>query len=232
MTRGHSLKFLKLLIGIALLPCCVAITITFLHQLGSMARGGGLLRDWRFLCLALGFVFWLVIFLVMPSPVRVYVFGHELTHALWGLLMGAKVRGLKAGSTGGQVTLSKTNFLITLSPYFFPFYCMLVIVLFLIGDLCFDWQRYKPVLCILIGLGWGFHLTFTVATLSQTQTDVTQNGWLFSLALIYWMNFLILSLLLATILLRGNVWAFLQLLWRDHVGVWTWLVRAVVALAG
>jgi hypothetical protein len=227
VTSSRRLKIVKLVVGILLLPCCVAITITFLHQLGSMARGGGLLRDWRFLCLALGFISWLVIYLVMPLPVRAYVLGHELTHAIWGWMMGAKVRGFKAGVAGGHVKLSKTNFLITLSPYFFPFYCILAIVLFLLGDLCLDWERYKPVLCLLIGLGWGFHLTFTVATLLRRQTDVAQNGWLFSMAVIYWMNFLVLGLLLATILLRGNVFAFLQLLWRDHAGVWTYLLRAV-----
>src|SRR5436309_12431241 len=98
-------KLLKFLVGILLLPCCVAITITFLHQLDSLGRGGGLMRDWRFLCLALGFVFWLVIYLALPKPMRLYVLGHELTHALWGWLMGAKVSGLKVSAKGGHVKL-------------------------------------------------------------------------------------------------------------------------------
>jgi hypothetical protein len=229
---GKMRKLIKFLAGILLLPCCVAITITFLHQLDIMGRGGGLLRDWRFLCLALGFAFWLVLFGVMPRPMRLYVLGHELTHALWALMMGAKVKNLKASAKGGSVTVSKTNFLITLAPYFFPFYCMLTIVIFLIGDLIFDWHKYQPVLCILIGLGWGFHLTFTITTLAATQSDVTQNGWVFSLSVIYWINFLVLGVMLSAISERGNVWAFFKYLWRDHVAVWTWLVRAIGLIAG
>lgn len=225
MSTAKTLKPLKLVVGILLVPCCVAITMTFVQQLAIMGRGGGLMRDWQFLSLALGFTLWLVVYSVLPQPVRMYVLGHELTHALWGFMMGAKIRNIKASAKGGQITLSKTNFLITLAPYFFPFYAMLCIILFLIGDLFFDWKRYLPFLCIAIGAGWGFHLTFTIATLSRTQSDVTQNGWLFSMTVIYWMNFLVLGLMLAIVSAQSSVWTFAKLLWREHVHAWTMLFR-------
>jgi hypothetical protein len=232
VTTPRNWKTIKLVAGILLVPCCVAVTVTFLHQLGIMGRGGGLLRDWRFLCLALGFILWLLVYLVMPPPMRVYVFGHELTHAAVGLLMGARVRRFQAGAKSGQVTLSRTNFLITLSPYFVPIYCVLAMLVFLAGDLMFDWQRYLPALCILVGAGWGFHLTYTVQTLMREQSDVTRNGWLFSMTLIYWMNLLVLGLLLAAITSRGRVWTFARLLWQEHLDVWTWLLRAFGAPLG
>src|SRR5258706_1741260 len=65
---------------------------------------------------------WLVIYLLLPKPMWVYVFGHELTHALWTWLFGGRVRKFKASSEGGEVVISKNNFLITLAPYFFPVY--------------------------------------------------------------------------------------------------------------
>ncbi len=232
MSKSKSLKPLKLVVGILLLPCCVAITITFLHQLGVMGRGGGLLRDWRFLCLALGFILWLVIYMVMAPPTRVYVFAHEATHVVWGWVMGARMRNFKARKHSGSVTLSKTNFLITLAPYFFPFYCMVAIAVYLLGDFVFDWQKQFPLLCIAIGLGWGFHVTYTVETLSHKQTDVTSNGWLFSMAIIYWINFLVLSLLLTSVATHGSVKVFFRFLWRDHVDVWRWLVRALGVVLG
>jgi hypothetical protein len=52
------------------------------------------------------------------------------------------------------------------------------------------------------------------------------------MAVIYWMNLFMLGLLLASILLRGNVWAFLRSLGRDHLEVWTWLARAAWATLG
>ena len=50
---------------------------------------------------------------------------------LLALLLDAKRGGgLKVSKTGGQVKTSKTNWFITLAPYFFPFYAMLFIGLF------------------------------------------------------------------------------------------------------
>lgn len=227
MSTRRSGKFPTIILGILLLPCCVAITFTFFHQLGVVGRGAGLLRDWKFLCLALGFVLWLVLYLVLPPPRRVYVFGHELTHALVAWMTGAKVRRFRAGAKGGHVALDRTNFLIALAPYFLPIYAVIVIVLFRLGDVIFDWSRYLGGFYIALGLAYGFHVTLTISTLLTTQSDVTRNGWLFSMALIYWMNFLVLGLLFAAITTRGNVALFFKLLWRDQVDVWTWLARAV-----
>ena len=232
MSAPGSLKPLKLCVGILLLPCCVAITLAFLDQLGIMGRGGGLLRDWKFLCLALGFLIWLVVYLILPPPTRLYVFGHELTHAVWALMMGGKVRGIKVTDKGGHARVTKSNFLITLAPYFFPIYCLLVILLFWAGHLVFDWTRYFGFFYILIGVSYGFHLTFTVSTLSTRQSDVTQHGWLFAMTVIYWMNLLFLAVLFAAIATRGNVLQFLRLLWRYHCDVWVWLLRAFGLIAG
>lgn len=232
MNTSKSVKYLKLVAGILLLPCCVAITITFLRQLDILGRGDGLLNDWRLPFFAMGFAIWLVVFYYLPKPTRVYVFGHELTHALWAKMMGAKVGSLRVGKNSGSVSVSKTNFLITLSPYFFPFYCVLFGVVFLAGDFFWGWFRYIRILCFLLGLGWCFHLTFTITTLASRQSDVTQNGKVFSGVVIYWMNVLVLGLILNLITTRGNVWLFLKLLWRDHMSIWTWLLRAIGFIAG
>ena len=62
---------------------------------------------------------WVVIYLLLPKPMWIYVFGHELTHALWVWLFGGSVKKFKVTSDGGHVIVDKTNFLIALSPYFF-----------------------------------------------------------------------------------------------------------------
>jgi hypothetical protein len=71
-----------------------------------------------------------VIFLLLPKPMWIYVFGHELTHALWTWLFGGQVKKMKVSSAGGHVVVSKTNFVIALAPYFFPLYAALVIAVF------------------------------------------------------------------------------------------------------
>ena len=47
---------------------------------------------------------------------------------MWGLLFGARPSDVRVSASGGSVRLSKSNLLITLAPYFFPFYTFVVIV--------------------------------------------------------------------------------------------------------
>src|SRR5438093_4529543 len=78
---------------------------------------------------------WVVIYLLLPRPMWIYVFGHELTHALWVWLFGGSVKKFKATSSGGHVVVDKTNFLISLAPYFFPLYAAMVVAFFAVGHL-------------------------------------------------------------------------------------------------
>src|SRR5437879_7448193 len=83
---------------------------------------------------------WLAIYLLLPKPMWIYVFGHELTHALWTWLLGGRVKKFKASSRGGHVVVSRSNFLVALAPYFFPLYAMLVVLLFVAGHWLWHWN--------------------------------------------------------------------------------------------
>jgi hypothetical protein len=150
--------------------------------------------------------------------------GHELTHAIWALLMGARVSGLSVGKTGGQVRTSKTNWAITLAPYFFPFYAVLFIILFQIAAAIWDLSAQMWVLFFLIGLGWSFHVTFTMMVLlTVSQPDVESQGVLFSAVVIYLMNLLTMTL---TATLLSHSLTFTQFLrsYGENTGrsyVWT-----------
>jgi len=104
--------------------------------------------------------------------------------------MGARILSLKVSGHKGSVTLSKSNFLVTLAPYFFPLYTVLVIVLYCILSVFFEVERYYLLWLVLVGFTYGFHLTFTLSTLMQHQTDIAHNGRLLSYSLIYLMNVL------------------------------------------
>ena len=182
------MKFLKLLIGLALLPACAAVTqalLQLLTGLGIPAIEQVPIHVWW---LFGGFVFWIAIFFSMPRPIRTYVLAHELTHALWGMVMGARVSRLRVSKSGGSVTLSKSNILIALAPYFFPFYTVLVLVAHYVIGFFFDMSVYEPFWLALVGFTWGFHLTFTATTLMQQQPDIMEHGRIFSYALIYILN--------------------------------------------
>ncbi|MDX1952831.1 MAG: M50 family metallopeptidase [Verrucomicrobiota bacterium] len=145
-------------------------------------------------CLLAGAASWVVIYLLLPKPMWVYVFGHELTHAVWTWCFGGRVKKFKATSKGGHVIVTKSNFLITLAPYFFPIYAVLLFLLFLIGSLIWPITPYAFWFHLLLGAAYAFHLTFTVHVLSMEQSDVTENGILFSAVTIFLGNLLVLIL--------------------------------------
>ena len=133
------------------------------------------------------------------EPMRVYVLGHELTHALWGLLFGARVRNLKVSARGGSVQLTKSNLLITLAPYFFPFYTMVLLLAWGV-TVCFVKPVPYPFLWLFgVGLTWSFHLCFTIHSLTLEQPDVQEYGRLFSYVVIFVMNLLCVGIWLVCV---------------------------------
>jgi hypothetical protein len=178
-------KFLKFIIGVLFLPLCWAfsrVLFSILQSLPVSASG------WTAWAVPAGFAVSVLGFFILPRPFRTYVLAHELTHAVWGMLFGAKVGKMKVGKTGGHVMLSKSNFIISLAPYFFPFYTGLVIALWYAAGIFADLSAYEPWWLAAVGLTWGFHVTFTVYMLTQSQPDVQENGRLFSYVIIYLAN--------------------------------------------
>jgi hypothetical protein len=187
-------KFFKLLIGLLLLPLCWAASRAVFSLLTTTTPGVSV--GWA---LPAGFLLSVVGFFLLPQAFRTYVLGHELSHVIAGLLMGARVGKMKVGREGGHVELSKSNFIIALAPYFFPFYTALVIALWYGAGFFWNINAYEPLWLVLVGLTWGFHVTFTVYMLSQHQPDVQEHGRIFSYVVIYLANLLVVSLWMITI---------------------------------
>ena len=155
---------------------------------------------------------WLVVFLLLPKPMKLYVFGHELTHVLWTWLFGGRVKKFKVTSKGGHVIITKTNFVIVLAPYFFPLYVAGVVLVFVLGHLAFGWTRYVVWFHLLVGAAYAFHITLTWHALQTRQTDITSQGYFFSAVIIFLGN--VSVLLLGVPLLTGSV------RWLTAMGWW------------
>lgn len=184
------MKLIRLILGILLVPVCVAITIALAFLLRALHPSTDLFKMPSVLALGSGFLIWVMLVVALPRPMRAYIFAHELTHALWASVMGAEVLEFKVKGDHGSVTISESNVLITLAPYFFPLYTVLVVALYYILALFFDVQRFTLLWLGLVGMTWGFHFTFTLQTLMQRQTDIQAYGHILSYTLIYVLNVL------------------------------------------
>lgn len=223
------MRLFRFLIGLLLLPVCVAVTRATVQLALSLPITGEGLFPPAALALCGGIALWLVVYYTLPTPARTYILAHELTHALWGALMGARVKDLKVSRTGGSVTLSESNLLITLAPYFFPFYTVLVLLGYVALSFFVNVAPYYLLWMGLVGLTWGFHLTFTITTLLQHQSDIAEYGALFSYGVIYIFNIVgvglwIVAISPATVAdLYG--WLRLEFCWQFGL-MWNWLQAA------
>src|SRR5262249_14410749 len=120
-------KWVKFIFAIFLLPICGVLTPTFFTAFARATVTQGLGAGEEFWFFSLGALLWLIAFFGLPRPILIYVFGHELTHALWVWLMGGRVSRFRVSSDGGHVITTKANFWIALAPYFFPIYSILTI---------------------------------------------------------------------------------------------------------
>lgn len=190
-------KLIKFIVGVLLLPVCYALTqslVYFLFILSNTATSSPLSPESTgFL---IGSALWIVLFIALPHPVKTYVFAHEITHAIWGMAAGGRVKGLKVGDTGGTVLLTKSNFLVVLAPYFFPLYSVAVLVTYAVASAFFDLGAYSPFWMGMLGLTWSFHVTFTMRMLNEHQSDIASQGRLFSYTLIYIVNIFIVILIM------------------------------------
>jgi hypothetical protein len=182
-------KWAKFILALLLLPVCAGAV----GALVRVVRASGS-ADTFWVAFLGGAACWLVVFLLLPKPMLVYVFGHELTHALWAWLFGGRVKRFKATSNGGHVVISKTNFLIVLAPYFFPLYATLVVALFGVGHLLLGWGRHPAWFHLTLGAAYSFHITLTAHILRTRQSDITSQGFLFSGAVIFLGNVTVLLL--------------------------------------
>lgn len=194
-------SLVKFIVGIFLAPLAWVLTQTF-FQAFTTSLHHGLLATQSFGCFAAGMLLFGILFTIVPRDALMlpYVFGHEVTHAIWVKLFGGKVADqFHVSLEGGHVLTDRVNTWIALAPYFFPIYSLLVVSLYGMASLVADLSAWRWVLFLLLGVTLAFHLVFTCLLIGKGQPDLHYGGTFFSLMVIYLINLLIITgLLLAT----------------------------------
>lgn len=179
-------KWIKFIIAVMLLPVCVGAGMTLWRVMQACGSS-----DLTLVPVVGGALCWLAVYQLLPNPMWIYVFGHELTHVIWVWLFGGSVKQFKASSEGGHVIVNKTNFLIALSPYFFPLYAVMVVAVFVTGHLIWNWTGFMVWFHLLVGAAYAFHITLNTHVLKTQQSDITSQGYLFSAVVIFLGNVLV-----------------------------------------
>jgi hypothetical protein len=212
--RAIPRRWLNTVIGFFLLPVAWLLTQTFFGAFSRATVEHGFWASEEFWFFTLGAALWILGFfgsiwsLGRPWPLRAYVFGHELTHAIWVWAWGGKVSHFEVTRDGGHILTDTHNFWIALAPYFYPLYSLVVIFSYGVASLFYNVASATDTmlfmtplqwLFLLLGGTWAFHLSFTIWMIPKGQSDLTYHGTFFSLVIIYLMNLLILAVFLIVV---------------------------------
>ena len=196
-------KLKRYVVGLFLLPLCYGVAVALweiLHQFKDVPEGS-------FYFVA-GIASYLAFQWVFFRPIRTYVFGHELSHALAAWVSGAKVKHFHVSKKGGSVTVSKSNFFVALAPYFLPLYALILIAVY------FPASYFNPILrnywrlfLWLLGGTLGFHMALTAYALKMDQPDLKATGKFLSAVIIYLGNTVSIVFLLGILFPRTVSWS-------------------------
>lgn len=121
-----------------------------------------------------GAIVFAVLYVRFPDFFRKpYILAHELSHALAGIVFGNKIKKIKIKSDSGYVSFAtKPDFITSLAPYIFPFYCVLFALIFFITSLFADINRWRNIFLAAQGFFICFHAANTVSVMtSGVQSD-------------------------------------------------------------
>jgi hypothetical protein len=195
-------RWLNTAYGFFLLPIAWVLTQTLFTSFSRVTVQHAFWATEEFWFFSLGALLWMLAFVGTiwvfgePRPLRLYVFGHELTHAIWVWAMGGRISRFEVARDGGHIMTDTHNFWIALSPYFYPLYSLAAIALYGVCSVFYDLSSFTAVLFGIIGATWAFHISFTLWMIPKGQSDLTYHGTFFSLVVIYLMNLLVLTALL------------------------------------
>jgi len=199
-------KILKILLGILALPICIGVSISLYEHLNQIQ----IVLYYQQKYFIVGIISYLVVHAVVFKPSYLYVLSHELMHAIAALLSGGRVRSIKVSSKGGSVATTKSNIFIALSPYFFPLYTIIIVLVWAATKFLIKSDIDYSFFMFAIGFTLAFHIVLTIDFLKIRQTDLLHAGYLFSMCLIYIINLILVGLIFSFLFKSMAFTAFLQ----------------------
>jgi len=185
-------KILKILLVIALIPFVYSFSSSFYYELGHLN-----LHSKNQSLFIVGLVAYLGLHAAIYKPKYLYILGHELTHAVAVWILGGKVFGIKVSSKGGSVHTDRSSFFVSLAPYLFPFYTIVISLAYLLSSLFLNLSHLAPYFLFTVGFTLSFHIVMTVEFLKIKQPDIIKSGYVFSMLFIYIVNLNLLAVILS-----------------------------------
>ncbi|MCL2390569.1 MAG: M50 family metallopeptidase [Endomicrobia bacterium] len=186
-------KIIRNITALFFIPAVAAAAYTLIKSFLSFSAASGN----RHMPFWAGIFCYILFQIAFYKPLRTYIFGHELSHAVAGLLSGARIKRFNVGKQSGSVVLTKDNIWITLAPYMFPIYVFALIIIYIMLGWIADIRLFYGYFLFLTGFFIAFHVALTIYILGIGQPDLKVYGVFFSYVVIAAVNVLVFGLLMA-----------------------------------
>ncbi|MGC6426963.1 MAG: hypothetical protein ACON5H_08215 [Akkermansiaceae bacterium] len=183
---------------LVLAPLCFITILTLFQRVGDAHFLAHFYKTTEFVCFSAGVVLmisWFFSGLLGDKFLYLYVLGHELTHAFFVYFCFGRISDMRVSTQGGYIMTNKSNLLIALSPYFVPFWSVVVLAIFGLISIATEIPFGEQILLVLLGGSWCFHIVWTIWMIPKDQPDLKEHGTFFSLMIIFFCNLVLLALM-------------------------------------
>jgi hypothetical protein len=198
-------RSIKIALGILMLPVSFSFALNLFKQISNISSIGNV--EYYFFY---GIGAYVVLHIVFFKPTYIYVLGHESLHVLATWVCGGKVTSFKVSSSGGSVETTKSNFFVALAPYLFPFYTIVMSIIFGVLSFFVDVSAFISLFIFLLGTTLTFHLIMTIEMIKKKQQDIAETGYIFSINLIFICNLIIFGFILSLLFRDVNFVDFIM----------------------
>ncbi|MDR3281523.1 MAG: hypothetical protein LBS78_00640 [Endomicrobium sp.] len=189
------MKFFRNVFAFSLIPAIIVAGYTLIKKFLYLT----IYIENHYLMFWMGVFFYVTLQFIFHKPIRAYVLGHELSHAIVGILSGSKIKKFDVKQKYGSVILTKNTVWITLAPYLFPIYTLVITITYIFLNWFIGIKKFYGYFMCLVGFSIAFHVTLTIHTLFTKQSDLKIYGVFSSYILILALNIVIFTLLIGVI---------------------------------
>lgn len=186
-------QILRLVIGIVLVPVCIASAIAFWSMMASGVGG------WSALALLIGAGAYIAVFLFFHDSIERTFFSREPVRRLWGTITGyqgpsQRVAGsddVRLDGEGRVVPLY-----VVLVPYAVPLYTVLgMLIVWALNRFLLQMKpdTYSIVQAFVLGITYMFHLFLVGFDIRRKHPDLRAGGYLFTLVVVLLVNLQVLA---------------------------------------
>ncbi|GEM_PF-2883521 len=214
--KGRGLlKAFILLFALLVLPFSVSLVVHFPGMFRAYASVTGKMY-WAMG----GFGFFILFFFIFGAPVKSYILEHEISHVLFALMSGVRIKKISLKRSNAYVKTERVNIVIALAPYSLPLYTLFLIVVYSISSKAVSHPLFTAAMYFLFGVTLSFHIVATIHYLQLDQPDLTRYGYAGSLVLVFTWSLIVLSIIFFLMFRKIDLYGFFQASVKDAFDVY------------